>query len=86
MSSSVEVQVLDVVDQLLQTCGDGEAAAIGHLAEKHVEIGDAVLAAGFKVAVAHGQLIKVAEHGHIQLLIGLHSHLIVSRRGLCRAL
>ena len=34
----------------------------------------------------HGQLVKVAEHGHIELLIGFHSHLIVSRRGLCRAL
>ena len=69
-----EVQVLDVVDQLLQTCRDGEAAAIGHLAEKHVEIGDALLAAGLKVAVAHGQLIEVTEHGHVQLFLSFHSY------------
>ena len=47
---------------------------------------NAILEPGFQVTIAHGQLVKVAEHGHIQLLIGLHSHLIVSRRGLCRAL
>ena len=69
-----EVQVLDVVDQLLQTCRDGEAAAIGHLAEEHVEIGDALLAAGLKVAVAHGQLIEVTEHGHVQLFLSFHSY------------
>ena len=69
-----EVQVLDVVDELLQTGCNGEAAAVGHLAEEYIEVGDAVLAAGFKVAVAHGQLVEVAEHGHVQLFLCFHSY------------
>ena len=69
-----EMQVLDVVDQLLQSRCNGEAAAVGHLAEEHVEIGDAILAAGLEVAVAHGQLIEVTEHGHVQLFLSFHSY------------
>ena len=69
-----EMQVLDVVDQLLQSRRNGEAAAVGHLAEEHVEIGDAILAAGLEVAVAHGQLIEVTEHGHVQLFLSFHSY------------
>ena len=69
-----EVQVLDVVDQLLQSGRDGEAAAVRYLAEEHVKVGDAILAAGFKVAVAHGQLVEIAEHGHVQLFLCFHSY------------
>ena len=67
-----EMQVFDVVDQLLQTGGDGEAALIGHLAEEHIEIGDAVLVSVAEVSVAHGQLVKVAQHGHVQLFGSIH--------------
>ena len=38
MSSSVKRQVLQVLHQLLHAGHNGEAAAVGHLAEKHVEI------------------------------------------------
>ena len=69
----VEVQVFNIVDQLVQPRAHGEAALIGYVPEKHVEIGDAVLIARLEVAVAHGQLIKIAEHGQIQFLLGIHS-------------
>ena len=82
----VEMQILDVVDQLVKACRDGIASAIGYGTEVNIEIGNAILKSGFQVTVAHRQLVKVAEHGHVQLLVGLHIHLIVSRRGLCRAL
>ena len=61
-------------------------ASVRHRAEINVEIGNAILEPCFQVTIAHSQLVEVAEHGHIELLIGFHSHLIVSRRGLCRAL
>ena len=77
----VKVQILDIVDQLVEAGGDGVPAAVRHGAEINVEIGYAILESGFQVTIAHGQLIEITEHGHIQLLIGLHSHLIVSRRG-----
>ena len=69
-----EVQVLDVVDKLLQSGRDGKASAVRHLAEKYVEIGDAIPVARLEVAVAHGQLVKVAEHGHVQLFLSSHSY------------
>ena len=67
-----EVEIFNVFDQLLQTCGDGEAALIGHLAEEHIEIGDAILVSVAEVSVAHGQLIEVAQHGHVQLFSSIH--------------
>ena len=82
----VKVQILDIVDQLVEAGGNGVPASVRHRAEINVEIGNAILEPCFQVTIAHSQLVEVAEHGHIELLIGLHSHLIVSRRGLCRAL
>ena len=67
-----EMQVFDIVDQLLQTGCDGIAAFIGHLAEEHIEIGNAILVPVAEVSVAHGQLIKVAQHGHVQLFSSIH--------------
>ena len=63
-----EVQVLDIVDQLLQTRRDGKAAAVWHLAEKDIKIGDAVLVAGLEVTIAHRQLVE----GHVQLFLSFH--------------
>ena len=37
-----EAEVLDIVDDLLQTGRDGEAASIGHVAEEDIEIADLV--------------------------------------------
>ena len=67
-----EVQVLDVVDQLLQARGNGKAALVRHPAEEHVKIRDLILEAVLEIPVAHGQLIKVAEHGHVQLFLNVH--------------
>ena len=69
-----EVQILNIINQLLQTSGDGIAAAIRHPAEKDVEVSDMILVTAFKVAIAHGQLVKVAEHGHVQLFLSFHFH------------
>ena len=68
----VEVQVQDIADELIQARADGEAPLVRHVPEEHVEIGCAVLKARLEIAVAHGQLVKIAEHGHVQLLIGAH--------------
>ena len=65
----VKMQILNIGDDPLQTGADGKAAVIGDLAEKDVEIGDLILHALIEIAVAHGELIKVAEHGHIQFVV-----------------
>ena len=71
------MQLLDILHNLLQTRGNGEAAAVGAAPEKEVKIGDSVFVIVAKVALAHGKLIKVTEHGHIQLVVSFHSkHLI----------
>ena len=67
-----EVQVLNVVDDLLETGGDGVAAVVGHAAEEYIEVGDAILHVVVEIAVAHRQLIEIAEHGHVQRLVGVH--------------
>ena len=70
----VEVQILDIVDQLLQTRRDGKAAFIGHLPEEHVE-GRQVPLVGFEeVAVRHCQLIEVHDHRDVPSVA--HAHLI----------
>ena len=56
----VEMQVTDVLDRLLQTCGDGKAAVVGVLAVENVEVGDAVGHTVFKIAVAHRKLVEIA--------------------------
>ena len=68
------MEVLNIVDQLAQTRADGEAALVRHVPEKHIKIGDMVLITRLEVAIAHGQLIKIAEHGHIQFLFRIHCH------------
>ena len=64
-----EMQLLDILHDLLQTRRDGKTAAIGTPAVKQVKIGDPVFITLFKITVSHGQLIKIAEHGHVQLVI-----------------
>ena len=68
-----KMQVADVVDHLLQPCRDGEAAAVGDVAVKDVEIADAVTHPVAEIAVAHRQLVEVAEHGHVELVVSVHS-------------
>ena len=62
------MQVQNIVDQLIQTGGNGEAALVGNVTEKYIEIDNAVLITGLHVAVGHGELIKVTQHRQIQVL------------------
>ena len=71
----VKVQVLHIVHDLLQPRCDGVAAIVGHAAEKHVKITDAILHVVGKVAVAHGQFIEIAQHGQIDSVCAFHSSL-----------
>ena len=66
----VKVQLLNVLHHLLQACRNGKAAAIWNIPEENVKIGDLLAKALFEIAVAHGQLIKIAEHGKIALVHG----------------
>ncbi len=68
----IEVEVPDVVYQLFQSGGDGEAASVGHPAEEDVEVGDAVLHPAAEVAVCHGHFVEVEKHGEVELLFALH--------------
>ena len=68
-----EVQVLDVVNDLLQSGRNRVAALIGHAAEEHVKVADTILHPVGKIAVAHGQLIEVAEHGQVDSVCCFHS-------------
>ena len=70
-----KMQILDILDNLLQTCRDGEAAAVGTAAEKQVKIGNPVAVAGGKIALTHGQLIEIAEHGQIQFVVDHHRYI-----------
>ena len=71
------MQILDVVNDLLQTGSNGKAAAIGAAPEEQVKIGNAVPVAVRKIALAHGQLIEIAEHGKVQFIVDNHSsHLL----------
>ena len=69
-----EGQVLQVLHQLLHAGHNGEAAVVGHLAEKHVEIANGVLEPVGKIAVGHGELVKIGEHGQVWLLKALVHH------------
>ena len=68
-----EVQVLNILDDLLQTCRNGKSAAIGALPEEQVKIGNTVAVTGGKITLTHGQLIIVTQHGEIQLVIDNHT-------------
>ena len=72
----LEVEVLDVLNDLLQARGNGVAALVGDTAEEEVKVGDAILIAGLKISVAHGQLIEIAQHGHVQFLVCVHSKIL----------
>ena len=75
-----EMQLLNIVDQLLQPRADGKASLVRHVPEKDVKISDPVLQSRLKIPIAHGQLIEVAEHGHIQLFFRFHNFLHRLRR------
>ena len=56
-----EGKVLQVIDELLDARHDGEAAAVGNLAEEHVEISDRILESAYKITVRHRDLIEIRQ-------------------------
>ena len=71
------MQALDVVHDLLQTCGDGEAASVGDLPEEQVKVGDPIAVTGLQIPVAHGELVKIAEHGHVLMRAHVHMRVLL---------
>ena len=61
----VKVKLFDVVDNLLKTCRNSEAAVVGNRAEKYVELHLALVEVVFEVAVGHGEFIEVTQHSQI---------------------
>ena len=61
----VKMQVVDIIHDLFQSRANGKAAVIRVVSVKDVEIDDFIAHAGFEIAVAHGKLIKIAEHGQV---------------------
>ncbi len=71
-----EAQVLDIVDDLLQTGRNGKAAPVGHIAEEDIEVADAGRSyPGLKVAVAHGQFVKIAQECVVHVFLHLFHNL-----------
>ena len=68
----VKMQILNVIDDLIKTCGNGKTALVGNAAEEGIKVGDTILVAVAEVAIAHRQLIKIAEHTQVHLFLGLH--------------
>ena len=66
------MELLHIVHDLLQPCRDGVAALVGDAAVKNVKISDAIFHAVGQIAVAHGQLIEVAQHGKVDACTALH--------------
>jgi hypothetical protein len=64
----VKAEILDVIHDLLQPGGDGKAAFVGHRAEKHVKVADLLGYVGLEVSVGHGKLVKIAEHGVVEMV------------------
>ena len=60
-----KAQILQILHHLLHAGHNGVTAVVGDLAEKHIEICDGICHAVFKIAVGHGQLIKVGEHRQV---------------------
>ena len=70
----VEVEVLNIIHDLLKPRRDCEAAVVGVPTVKNVEVCYLVGHAVVKVAVAHRELVVVAQHGEIKLSF-VHSSL-----------
>ena len=81
----VKVEPLHIVDDLLQTGGNGKTAPIRHIAEKDVKITDLVgVALRLEVAVAHGELIEVTEQSIVHVLLhGIQTSRLITV--MCRA-
>ena len=75
-----EVEIGDVFHDLLQPRGNGKAAAVRHLPEEKVEVGNAVFVPVAEVAVAHRKLIKIAEHRKVLVAANVHGKISSCRQ------
>ena len=80
----LKVEVLDVLDDLLQPSRNGIPPFVRYTAEEQIKMCDPVLVPGLEVSVAHGQLIKVAQHGHVQFLVCIHGKILCFSDGAFR--
>ena len=69
-------QFLEIIDDLFQTGHDSETAIIRYPAEKHIVISDLVRDPMLKIAISHGQLVKIGQHGQID---AFHCHFPLMR-------
>ena len=63
---------MHIMNDLLKTGSNGKAAAIRALTIEDIEIADSVLIAIFEIAIGHGKLIEIAQHGQIQFFVVNH--------------
>ena len=77
----VEVEVLDVLHHLLQTGCNGVATLVGDSTEVQVEVGDAVPVTALEISIAHGELVEVAQHGHVQAFASIHDTFLLFHGG-----
>ena len=74
-----KAEVIDRINELLQAGHDRIAAAIRHTAEEHIKDRDLVLVALLKIAVGHGQLIKIGHGGQVAFDIQHRAWLLLWR-------
>ena len=71
------MQILNIINDLLQTGSNRKSTIIGTLAEKNVKVANSVLVSVTEVTVTHCQFVEVTEHRQIQLFIYSHTaHLV----------
>ena len=56
-----KMQIGNIIDDLLQSCGNCITAAVGYSAEEHIEIGNFIAFSGEEVAVCHRQFVKITK-------------------------
>ena len=61
-------QILQICHKLFHTGHYGIASSVRNASEEHVEIGDVICHACLKIAVGHGELVKVCQHGQIHFV------------------
>ena len=80
----VKMQLLNIAHHLFQPRRNGKSAAVGHAAEKDVKIADTVLQPSLEIAVAHGQFVKVKQHGVIDILFHTKASSLLSFAAFCQ--
>ena len=69
-----EVKVIHYLTELLQARGNGKAAAVGYLAEEHVEHAHLVGVAFFEIAGRHGQLVEIHQKRQVACVVDICHH------------